>query len=553
MIELLAMVCLGMAWLVPNHYLPWLSFYNEACAMLALWLLAFSLVRRWWRATLPAPFWAVSAVALVPLAQWAVGLVLYSGDAWVAMLYVLSFAMAIGVGRVWAAVNARESARTLATTILAAALVSAALAFSQALLLDVPALWVLDPIPGMRAYANLAQPNNLATLLGLGVVSVLLLRDQRQLSAVSAVAAALLLLGAMAVTQSRTTLLFGLAIMVVLWCMPAAARPRIPTSAVIAASVCEAVLLWAWPVAQKALFLTGVEALGTRAAATPRLQIWPMLLDAVGQSPWAGYGWLQVGAAHFKVANRHPAVEELWLHGHNLFIELFVWCGIPLGTLLSVAVLWWIRTRWRRVATPESGAGLLAIAVLFVHAMLELPHHYAYFLVPAGLWMGQIEQGLSSRSEWPARWAWPPALAAAVLTVGIAWNYREVEEDFRLFRFESARVGSLRATQLTPDAPFLSSIGAYVSFTRQEPRAGMSQEQLADMSRLITRYPYAPALARYAEALALNGRQDDAREVFNSILHIHGRAWYLQVKRALHEKGIERSPALLEFETTLPP
>jgi hypothetical protein len=278
-----------------------------------------------------------------------------------------------------------------------------------------------------------------------------------------------------------------------------------------------------------------------------------MLFDAIGQSPWTGYGWLQVGAAHLKVANQHPAVEELWMHGHNLFVEFFVWCGIPLGMLLSVAVVWWILTRWRRVATPESGMGLLAITVLFMHAMLELPHHYAYFLIPAGLWMGQIERGLSSRREWPARWALPPALATAALAIGIAWDYRGVEEDFRLLRFESANIGNLRAMQLTPNAPFLSSIGAYVSFTRQEPTTGMSREQLADMARLVTRYPYAPTLARYGEALVLNGRQDEAREIFNSILHIHGRARYLRVRQSLHEKGLERSPALLEFEKTIPP
>jgi amino acid transporter len=86
-------------------------------------------------------------------------------------------------------------------------------------------------------------------------------------------------------------------------------------------------------------FQAAPDTMATRGLHTPRYQMWQMLLEAVQLVPWHGYGWLQVGAAELAVVDRHPPIGELWLQGHNIFVELVVWCGWPLGLALGAALV----------------------------------------------------------------------------------------------------------------------------------------------------------------------------------------------------------------------
>ena len=57
-----------------------------------------------------------------------------------------------------------------------------------------------------------------------------------------------------------------------------------------------------------------------------------------------------------------------------------------------------VLSRAWRIGSVESAAGMLVIGFIGVHSLVELPHHYLYFLIPAGLWAGIVE-----REERPAR------------------------------------------------------------------------------------------------------------------------------------------------------
>src|SRR5436305_13326901 len=78
-------------------------------------------------------------------------------------------------------------------------------------------MWIAEILDGMRAAANLAQSNNLATLIGFGAVGLLLLREQRRIGAAAAIALLLVLLGGLSLTQSRMALLFGPVIVLGVW------------------------------------------------------------------------------------------------------------------------------------------------------------------------------------------------------------------------------------------------------------------------------------------------------------------------------------------------
>jgi hypothetical protein len=272
--------------------------------------------------------------------------------------------------------------------------------------------------------------------------------------------------------------------------------------------------------------------------------MWRLLVDATTQAPWLGYGWLQVGAAQLEVAELHPPAAEFWMHGHNLFLELILWCGYPLGLGLSVLLVYWLAGRARRIVSVEGWLALMAVLVFGVHAMLELPHHYAYFLLPVGLWIGQIELAASpaaTQTNRAVRSRLAPALLGAVMMLAIWRDYAAVEEDFRRVRFEFLRIGPAHSGPPAPSAPYLSGLTGFLRFARTEPVAGMSDKQMAEVGAAAKRYPYAPSLYRWARALALNGRLSEARLVLVKMRHMHGEPTYVLYRADIGLAALLRS------------
>jgi hypothetical protein len=531
-------MCLVLAWLIPNHYPPWTSFYNESFSALGLCLLVLALGRAWTNIRLPTPVPALLMVAAIPGVQFSMGLLAFSSDAWMSALFISGFAIAIAAGFVWAR---RDTAGTatmqLSIVALVGALISSVIATVQGFQLSGLGIWALDGVPGMRPYANLGQPNNLATLLGLGVAGLIYLREQRRLGNVSSGLFLCLLLTAGTMSQSRTALLFGPLILACLWI----AKQReiscqLRSLTVISVIGIQWIFFWVWPRLLEALFLAPSASLDERGLESVRFQVWPMLLDSVSLAPWHGFGWLQVGAAELAVAHRYPPVGELWLHGHNLFIELFVWGGYPLGAALSSLIIYWYLSRLTRARSIESIIAIMAVSMFGVHAMLELPHHYAYFLIPIGLWIGVLEASNNSRQLLSARWIAIPGVACVTLVVAIWWNYSSLEEDFRTVRFEALRVQSNETPHTLSTRPFVSSLEAYLRASRTVVQAGMSDADLAQLRVELLRYPYAGSMARFSFALALNGHLDEALLIMAKLRTIHGIRVYAQVKRDLSQR-----------------
>jgi hypothetical protein len=545
--ELLACVALAGAWLIPNHYPPWTSVYNEALAGIGLALLLVARIRYWTSSALPNSVWIIFSVAAIPGLQWTLGLLHFSGDVWVSSLYMLCLSVGIAVGALRSQASAKNAAVLLSGATFLSASVSSLFVALQALHADFSGVWSVYTGSAGRPAANLGQPNNLATLLGFGAVSLLLLREHRKVgSAVAAIMLTILLVGA-AFTQSRTSLFFGLVVFAGVWLAKKRGVPfKTDLSTVAIATLLHWALMLAWPTLQATLLLSGsADSMAQRGLETPRLQMWPMLLHAASLSPWYGYGWLQVGAAEL-------AVGELWLHGHNLFLELVLWCGYPLGLALVAVILYWYVTRLGRVRTVEGVVGMLIVSVFGVHAMLELPHHYAYFLIPLGLWIGQVETSIGSRQDIPAGLVALPVALAALIAFAVLRDYPAIEEDFRVVRFENLRIGSVRATHTAPDAPFLSSLTGFLRFARMKPAAGMSTEALATMQFATERYPYAPSLARLAAAWALNGRLDDGTQAFLKIRKMYGEGTFRRLRTELRNRIEEGQTALTPLYASLP-
>jgi hypothetical protein len=193
---------------------------------------------------------------------------------------------------------------------------------------------------------------------------------------------------------------------------------------------------------------------------------------------------------------------------------------------------------------------MLAIAVVGLHALVELPHHYAYFLVPAALWAGIVER--EERAPTWGRGVWMIAPAAIALTIfaGIARDYSAIEDDFRQVRLENSRIA--RATSPTVSAPWMSSLTGFLEFARTRPAPGMTDAQLRAMQASVERYPYVASLARYGSALAFNGRLAEATETYLKIRYIYGDRIYARIRSDLRERAESDEPGLAELARSLP-
>jgi hypothetical protein len=107
-----------------------------------------------------------------------------------------------------------------------------------------------------------------------------------------------------------------------------------------------------------------------------------MMLAAIAERPWTGWGWNQVLSAHAALSDRfalhvsgqrpQPGVGSAGLVWHST--RRVVDCGF-------VGMVW----RIDRIANAEQALIYTALAVFLLHAMLELPHMLTYFQLPVAV------------------------------------------------------------------------------------------------------------------------------------------------------------------------
>lgn len=528
------------SYLLPNHYFPWVAAYQDFLAFFsALCVLAFCVLSV--SAVVTPGLLIFVFLAFVPLWQFSSGLIYFLGDALVASLYLFCFALMLLVGCSFGRDGlSRRIIVAFFIVLVLAAVFSVWIALRQWLMLS-GSIWVVDMPPGGRPFANFAQPNNLATLLCMAIAAVWYFYECRALGRLSSTILALFLMFGVVLTQSRTPWVGCIAVAVFwLWKAPGYSA-RLPIYALGVWLGIYVGLVVALPYIAELLYLSAGSLLD-RAQALHRWPLWVQLWNAVLEGPVWGYGWNQVSVAQIAVSLTYP-VPLMVEHSHNILLDLLIWNGPLLGGLIIFTIAAWLIRLGMRARSVESVFCLVAVGFVLVHGMLEFPLEYGFFLFPVGLLLGVVAGEQRSAREWVV----PRVHVGTVLVLGLgmfAWvwqEYRVIEEDHRLMRFEAARIGDLKAEQAAPDMVLLTQLRELIRFARTPAAEGMSAEQLEWMRKVAHRYPYPPSLFRYSLALALNGQAAQSNE-------------QLAILRALHgDKHFDESiQALVQMQVSLP-
>ncbi len=512
----IAALALAMSWWLPNHHWPWADFYSDAWASLVLGVVAAAVF--WKYRTAGKLEW--HALSMVTLAccgvvglQYLAGLIESFGTAWISALYLLGLAMALMAGAAWERSKPGECANFVFLAVLIGALGSILVQFQQWLQLDAgDAYWLFLPSPGRRFHANLGQPNQLATLICLGILACAWLHERRHLPAgIAWILAALLAIG-LALTESRTSwvVVFLSLAALLLW----RRRLDIDTKFLVSAAawatffvicVFALPLINVWlgrtPELQEVRGLLGGEM---------RLDIWREVWNALLQKPWLGYGWMQTSLTQFPADPYNVAAGDSLRHAHNLFLDLLVYLGLPLGLVVCAALIGWFWKAMLGVRHREQLWMLLFVSALAVHAMLEFPLYYAYFLLPLGLIAGAMDVNLGFKARLQTA-RWPVATMLVLSAVGwtvTARDYLPIEENFFSLRFEHQRLAQSESKE--PSAVVLTQLQDLLWLGRVDPAKAHSDEDVARALRVSKLLPSLVGQYKLAEMYALADKPADA-------------------------------------------
>ncbi|WP_447500698.1 Wzy polymerase domain-containing protein [Acinetobacter oleivorans] len=522
----LAAILLGFAWLSPFHYSPWVMFSSEVSTFGAGLCVLAALIQQ--NIKIPRAQLLLLPFTLIPIVQWGFGLVFDLSTALLSSFYLLGFWFMVLAGYNLS-LDQQKRDQIFSGFSLLVIIVSVATSFiaiCQWLNIESHFTHMLHLI-GNRPYANFGQPNNMATFLIIGLLGCLYLYEKNKVTLWLLLPSALIILFTVALSQSRTSWIvfpflfiywvfkqfkqqkrFGV-IQSLLWCLG---------FFVVAGGILPFVtnLIEAW----SSTNVTEASTLVERASSGYlRFNIWSQMLLAVQQHPWWGYGWNQTSVAQITVYHAFPTGE--WTtSAHNVLLDLIIWNGIPLATVIIAYFTCWFLWLNQQAKNTISIVAIMMVCTVLIHAMLEFPQRYAYFLLTCGFLLGVVQ-------------AQSPVLKGIVLNkqlLRLIWVVSllliiAILRDYNVYVLNS----NLLFNNKRPNAEFMGSSKIFV-LTQFEERlkwielnseTALPEADLVHWENFVKNKPTPYNLRKYAKLLAYNGKIEQAEQQIFILQHLY--------------------------------
>ena len=539
-LALTAAILISLAWLIPIHYRPWVTYTGELYAFFTLFALAAICLKE--KLKIPVMSLPLLLLACIPLAQFLLGQVFFFSTAMMAAIYVFSFWLASVLGyNLCIGNNNREETFThLSYVFLVSGTITGLIALCQWTNLDSVLPGMVNISGNQRPYANFAQPNNMATFLVMALMSCLYLYEKKKIQTKWLMACALAIVIGIALSQSRTAWVAAIAIILYLAFYQYKGVIRLKWYYSIAWFLLFISCIVAFPLlSQLATQVMDAQVVQSRdvvARATgdmSRLAIWQQMLTAIQARPWFGYGWYQTSVAFVSISD--TVQGPVWIRSaHNFIIDFLLWNGLVIGLpfLAYFGYLGYQLQRW--VKTPESVIGILMIGTFLTHAMFEFPQHYAYFLLPVGFIVGTV---LAQNPN--IKTVTLPAIAmklifglGLLLLIVIYRDYDvAVPKLGQSIRYEQ------QPEKITNQQPIylLTEFNHRIDWIRLNPYSKASPQQVQAGEQMVLSYPTKYNLIKYAKLLAFNGYEDEAK-------HQRERLKVIQKTELSYEELIQDMP-----------
>ncbi|WP_347556163.1 Wzy polymerase domain-containing protein [Robbsia sp. KACC 23696] len=434
-----------------------------------------------------------------------------------------------------------------------------------------------------RPFGNMAQANHLATYISFALAASVYLVQSRRLPLAPWIVLAAVYSFGLALTVSRTPWLQVAVILLASLLMAWAARRDVATSRVTLGS--DGFLLdatgqgddskwmrlrrWLIPVLTLLVFAVVnvlVRKLNTfygwhldESASSrfqdvgqisPRLALWKYGWTMFRTHPLLGVGWGEFPRFQYEYVEQLGHVE-IANNSHDIVIDLLAKTGLVGGLIVGIGFLCWLWRNLGAIVRREGDVlarlfGLALIGVLAMHALVEYPQQYLFFLLPAAFLFGLLETRSIRRLPVPAS----VAGYAVVTAAGAAMIY-PVLADYH--RAETLYYGSAPEQQYRSDPAWIFSAWGQFGLSTLMPLDRAAIDAKLDAHRqAIALLPGEVVLRRYAILLALAGDQNAALDqvirlkIFAESLH----DWPAQLK-LLYSLCAQRPNELSDFSAQL--
>ncbi len=536
----------ALSWIVPDHFPPWTSFHTEVPSVAGLLLGLILYLKNDNPVLAPSRvIWVPLLLVLVTWGQFYAGLMVYAGDAAVVTLYLFAFLFAWTYGyNEYKSVKAMNwtMLESLSLTMVIVGLMVLFQLMAQWLHVEERFYgWVLEGLPGGRARANVGQPNQAATTQMIAIVSVVVLYERSKLSSSLAWLLVSVLSWSVILTQSRTSFL---AIIILTFIGILFSRTKSNDSETKKVNT-GCYLIWFLLTLSMVLIYHTVsidsnqpnESIERLTQAGTRLVIWSQLVSSLADRPIFGFGVLQVASAQQVGALLHPGFEQTNF-SHNVVIDILVMLGLPLGGAVVLTAGGWFCCRLirnYRLRDVQSLTMLLVPPTL--HANLEFPHAYTYFVIYAGIVLGIFDKKTKKREgkhlELNKRAFRTLLFITSILAIRLIYEYAAVEEDFRVNRFDNARLGRVPDGYVLPNIVLLTQFDEVLKAMRLRASENMKSEDLELLLRVSKRYTWAPIQFRTALSYALNGNAEEAENQLKIIKSLFPRRVYDEARESI--------------------
>jgi len=203
-----------------------------------------------------------------------------------------------------------------------------------------------------------------------------------------------------------------------------------------------------------------------------------------------------------------------------VLLDLIIWNGIPLGTVIITYFACWFIWLNQQAKNTISIIAIMMVCTVLIHAMLEFPQRYAYFLLTCGFLLGIVQ-------------AQTPVLKGIILNKHLLRLSLVVSllliiailRDYNVYVLNS----NLLFNKKRPNAEFMGSGKIFVltqfeqrlKWIELNPQNVLSEADLVEWGNFIKNKPTPYNLRKYAKLLAYNGKVEQAQQQIFILQHLY--------------------------------
>lgn len=268
--------------------------------------------------------------------------------------------------------------------------------------------WVIETEGRGIAFGAFRQRNLFATFLSIGIITTIWMVHLEKITNHLAWFLVIIFAFAIAASGSRTGFLEVVAI-AVFGIVCYRQQKNIVTQLFLGQLPFYFLATWSLPMAAKLHgfeFITGI----ARTVGIPqdsRIVLWRNTIEMIWERPWAGWGWLEMGYAHYATISEER-FSSMLSHAHNIFLQIAVEFGIPVAFAFLIIIFIGIKSGkpWSllntnsfddvKIVASKQISWLIIFVIFGIHSMLELPLWSFGFLFLLGFSVGYISSATNA-------------------------------------------------------------------------------------------------------------------------------------------------------------